>query len=223
MASLPSLVTIIAVPLSAISALAPVIPTRADRKSLRSSVRASPTCSTTSSVDTRRPVASENVSPTCRRLRWIAGITMWEGVSPRSWTIHSPRSVSTARTPPASRTWLRLISSLTIDLLLTRIEEPVRRQSPRTYSDACSAVAASTTTAPLASACDLKRANTAAWSRMTASLAARRRDRRISNSASPDPPSGPVYSAKRSSRLARQPRWNASRLRRSCASPTARR
>src|SRR5216683_31933 len=71
---------IIAVPLSAISAFAPVMPTRAARKSLRISRRARATCSVTFSRETSRPVASENVSPTCCRLRWIAGITICGGV-----------------------------------------------------------------------------------------------------------------------------------------------
>jgi hypothetical protein len=34
---------------------------------------------------------------------WMAGVMIWEGRSPASWTMNSPRSVSTTRIPAASR------------------------------------------------------------------------------------------------------------------------
>ncbi len=46
---------------------------------------------------------------------------MCEGVSPASWMMNSPRSVSTTSTPSASSTSLRWISSLAIDLPLATI------------------------------------------------------------------------------------------------------
>jgi hypothetical protein len=51
-------------------------------------------------VWTRRKSAS-----TWSRLTWTAGAMMWLGVSPRSWMMYSPRSVSTAlcRSPPGAR------------------------------------------------------------------------------------------------------------------------
>ena len=44
---------------------------------------------------------------------------MWLGVSPASWMIHSPRSVSTTSHPAAARAALRPISSVAIDLDFT--------------------------------------------------------------------------------------------------------
>ena len=45
------------------------------------------------------PSRSWKSAPTSCRRRWIAGITMWLGGSPRSCTIRSPRSVSTTSMP----------------------------------------------------------------------------------------------------------------------------
>ena len=54
---------------------------------------------------------------------------MCEGVSPRSWMIYSPRSVSTGSMPAASSASLRPISSAIIDLPLVTLFAPIDWQS----------------------------------------------------------------------------------------------
>jgi hypothetical protein len=49
------------------------------------------------------PSFSWKSSPISSFLRWMAGMTMWEGASPASWTMRSPRSVSTTSIPRDSR------------------------------------------------------------------------------------------------------------------------
>ena len=53
---------------------------------------------------------------------------MCEGVSPRSWMMYSPRSVSTGSIPAASSAALRPISSAIIDLPLVTVFAPSRLQ-----------------------------------------------------------------------------------------------
>ena len=49
---------------------------------------------------------------------------MWLGVSPASWMIHSPRSVSTTSQPAAPSASLRPISSVAIDFDFTTVRAP---------------------------------------------------------------------------------------------------
>ncbi len=80
--------------------LAPEIPISAVRKALRNSRRATFT-SFPMSGSWGSPVTLVNKSATSWRDRWMAGMTMWDGPSWRSWMIHSPRSVSTTSKPSA--------------------------------------------------------------------------------------------------------------------------
>ena len=139
---LPSLVTSITLPVSAISALAPMMPGVGARGRPAAARRApGSTCSPMSSR--RRPVGpsrSRTARATCWRLLWMAGMTMWLGVSCASWMIHSPRSVSTTCRPAASRWWLRKISSATMLLPLASSLTFRSRRSSRMVSRASSAV-----------------------------------------------------------------------------------
>ena len=96
--ALPSLVTSMSVPVSAMSAFPPVIPMSASRKLCRSSVRATCTSDAVSS-GTGCPTTFAKSCATSSRVLWIAGAMRCDGRSPASWMIHSPRSVSTARIP----------------------------------------------------------------------------------------------------------------------------
>ena len=114
MRPLPSLVTRHNIPFSAIPKFTPEIPTSACRNVSRSTLRAAAVSAEISSVY-GKPNFSWKISATSPRLRCTAGVIMWEGGSPRSWTMNSPRSVSTTSKPAFSKAWLRRISSLTID------------------------------------------------------------------------------------------------------------
>jgi hypothetical protein len=65
-----------------------------------------------------------------------AGTMMWLGGSSRSWTMYSPRSVSTRSISDASSTSFRPISSATMDLPLVTIVAPASRQRRMTMSQA---------------------------------------------------------------------------------------
>src|SRR6266851_2773714 len=109
--ALPSLVTSMMVPVSAIARLAPLMPTEALMNFCRRDSRACACiASTVASVPNTRAASS--------LVRWIAGAMRWEGCVCVSCTIRSPRSVSTTSIPSDSRYGLSSISSLAIDLTL---------------------------------------------------------------------------------------------------------
>ena len=100
------------VPVSATPMLVPETATEAWRNFLRRWARAAPASSTGSSDRSAgaSPMRSRKMPRTSERLRWMAGTTMWEGMSSASWTIISARSVSWAVMPAARRCSLRLVS-----------------------------------------------------------------------------------------------------------------
>ena len=100
--ALPSLVMMTMLPVSATAIFAPEMPIPAVRNLPRSSLRASFT-SAGMSAASRSFTSLLKISATCSLVRWMAGITMCDGRSPASWTIHSPRSVSLTAMPAASR------------------------------------------------------------------------------------------------------------------------
>ena len=139
---LPSLVTITDEPVSAINRLAPVMPTSAARNFSRSSARASATrYSARSSLRSRgrRSCLRRNSSSIVSLVRWMTGAMIWLGRSPLSWTIYSPRSVSTTAILASLRCSLRPISSLTIDLPLVTSLAPACSQSLSTMARASAA------------------------------------------------------------------------------------
>ena len=149
----PSLVTIVTDPVSAIRKLAPVMPTSARRKTSRSAPRASSVIWRASSSERstgRSPCAPRKVSANWSLVRWIAGITIWLGVSSRSWRTYSPRSVSTVSNPASMSAVFRSISSVTIDLPLATVLAPASRQIRATASRASAASRHQCTAPPLA-------------------------------------------------------------------------
>ena len=76
------------------------------------------------SLESRSFTSLLKISATSSFVRWIAGITMWEGFCPASWMIHSPRSVSLTSTPASWRALFRWISSEAIDFDLTTFVTP---------------------------------------------------------------------------------------------------
>jgi hypothetical protein len=72
----------------------------------------------------------------------MAGAMMWEGFSPASWMMYSPRSVSTGVMPACLSASLSSISSVAMDLVLTARRAPRCRQMSRMTSRASSAVVA---------------------------------------------------------------------------------
>ena len=150
---LPSLVTMTDVPVSAMRKFAPVIPTSAARNLERRIPRASFTSSRGSSrlrLGSRCVCSLRKSASTCALVRCTAGAMMWLGISPRSWMMYSPRSVSTGVMPLASRCWLRWISSATMLLPLVTVLAPAARHSRRMMSRASAAVEAQCTVAPAA-------------------------------------------------------------------------
>ena len=83
---------------------------------------------------------------------------MWDGRSAASWTMNSPRSVSTTRTPAAASASLSAISSVTIDFDLTARAAPWLRAISTTIRVASAAVGAQCTRAPRRSAASANRA-----------------------------------------------------------------
>ena len=124
MRPLPSLVTSTSVPVSATMKFAPVMPMSAAMNFSRSWRRAS---WARSSMPVYRGALSlsSNSSETSSRDLWIAGAIMWNGASPASWIMYSPRSVSTDSMPASSRRSFSPISSETMDLLLTTVLTPL--------------------------------------------------------------------------------------------------
>ena len=216
---LPSFVTSITVPVSAMSAFAPIIPAPAFKNTRRSSARARRTIPPMSSGSTVRCVSASKSVATCWRLLWIAGMTMWLGVSWASWMIHSPRSVSTTRIPAASRWWLRNTSSATIDFPFAKRVTSRSWRSRSTIARASSAVDASCTTPPRAVNALTNRARAVRGSASTPSFAATSCALDLAN----DVPVSPASLANAASRVSRQARWNESRLPRRRGSASARR
>ena len=149
--ALPSLVTRAIEPVSAINRLAPVSPTSAARNSRRSMVRASSKSSRgwsrgRSAANSR--CLSLKVSATWSMDRWMAGAIRWLGGSLRNWMMYSPRSVSTGRTPLASRWPLMAISSPIMDLLLVTVSAPASWQMAKIISRASAASLAQCTWPP---------------------------------------------------------------------------
>ena len=72
----------------------------------------------------------------------MAGAMMWKGVSPASWMMYSPRSVSTGSMPSLMSRSFSPISSETMDLLLITSFTPRSLASLATYSRASSASSA---------------------------------------------------------------------------------
>ena len=123
----PSFVTRPIAPFSAMAKLAPEIPMSARRNFSRSSLRAAWTIMAMSGGISSLS-SFEKYSATWKRLRWMAGITMWEGRWSARATIHSPRSVSVTVIPAASRWGFRWTSSEAIDLDLTILFTPFSLQ-----------------------------------------------------------------------------------------------
>ena len=130
---LPSLVQMQTLPVSATPKLTPVMPMSASRKALRSTRRASCViCGTSATSSSVAPSFSLKTRAQSSFVLWMIGATMCDGWSLSSWTMYSPRSVSTTSMPAPSRTGLSSISSLTIDLPLTTVLTPRSRARRRT-------------------------------------------------------------------------------------------
>src|SRR5438445_1385580 len=169
--ALPSLVTSMIVPVSAIARLAPLMPTAALMNFCRKDSRACAwIASTVASVPSTGAAAS--------LVRWIAGAMRWDGCVCVSCTIRTPRSVSTTSMPSDSRYGLSSISSLAIDLTLVTIGRccppAAFQQIWPMMSRACAASLAKWTLPPTASSRSVKR-STSSGSRSR--LARRRRFR----------------------------------------------
>ena len=141
---LPSLVQMQMLPVSATPKLTPVMPMSALAGTpCRSTRRASCViCGTPATSSSVAPSFSLNTRAQSSFVLWRIGATMCDGLSLSSWTMYSPRSVSTTSMPSPSRTGLSSISSLTIDLPLTMDLTPRSRASRRMYSTASSPVSA---------------------------------------------------------------------------------
>ena len=154
--TLPSLLTMTRVPDSATARFAPEIPMSAWMKYLRISSLAIRTISR-ASAGTVRPRRRLRTSAIFSLVRWSAGAVIWEGLSPASWMIHSPRSVSTTWRPSFSRALFRPTSSLTMDFDLTMSRAFFSRAIRRIVSIASWGTEALCTRAPAFSASRLKR------------------------------------------------------------------
>src|SRR5664280_50264 len=146
----PSFSTRTSVPVSATAMFTPDTPASASKNFRRSTRRAVAVRASTSSVYSAPRIFSPKSRAICCRLLWIAGMMMCEGVSPSSWMMYSPRSLSRLSTPFFSRKSFRCISSDTIDLPFTRRVAPRARRIPRTISFASSVVSAQWTRMPFA-------------------------------------------------------------------------
>ena len=82
---------------------------------------------------------------------------MWLGVSPESWMMYSPRSVSTTSRSASSSASLSATSSPTIDLPLVTVRAPASRQMPRMAALASAPSAAQWTRPPESTTCDSNR------------------------------------------------------------------
>ena len=146
--ALPSLVQTTKPPVSAMAKLTPVRPACAARNFSRRCARAASVSFCGSASPLGVPSFSWNSSPISSFFLWMAGITMWLGGSLASWTIRSPRSVSTTSMPRSIRYGLRWHSSVSIDLLFTRRVTRRSRRIPCTMRLCSSASRAQCTLAP---------------------------------------------------------------------------
>jgi hypothetical protein len=155
---LPSFVTSESEPDSATAKFTPQMPTSALRKTSRRRARANAVSPAGSSASgSSRPWASVNRRETSSRDLCTAGAVMCEGGSPASWTMYSPRSVSTTRSPSDSSAWARPISSDAIDLPFAIRRAPCARTTSRTYPTASAPSAAKKTLVPFDSAASANR------------------------------------------------------------------
>ena len=191
-------------PVSAMQKLAPEMPMSAASNLGRSSRRATFTSRCTSSRSCFSPVTRSKSSATCWRERWMAGSTMCDGPSLRSWMIHSPRSVSQTSSPCARRCALRPISSDVMHFDFTIDFTPFSAAIFAIISRAAAASAARCTTTPRFSASALNCAYSSSMCCAAASFTSAMR--RMS--------SRPSTSSNTLSRLARYSTANLSRVRR---------
>ena len=91
---------------------------------------------------------SRNSSAISKRSLCTAGAMMWDGPSPASWMISSPRSVSTGSIPASAKCSLSPISSETMDLPLSRAVAPADRSRSSTIRLASAPVSAQWTWMP---------------------------------------------------------------------------
>ena len=149
---LPSLVTMIEVPVSAIEEIraghADVGGRGICRAGCRAPRRAAARAATGRGPAGRSRCALRKSASTSSRVTWIAGAMMCEGASPRSWMMYSPRSVSIASMPSASSAALRPISSEIIDLPLVTALAPRALQRSRKIRRASAASRAKCTWPP---------------------------------------------------------------------------
>ena len=183
MRPLPSLVTRQIVPVLTTPKLAPVMPMSARRNSC-AQPRARDRRQLARVVGVRNHRRSDITRPTSCRVRCTMGAMMCDGRSRRSWTMYSPRSVSTTSTPSRSSASFRCVSSDTIDLLLTARRVAVLRAMSAMIALASSGVCAQCTCAPLATSFASKRSRYVARFATAFSRAARARSRTASASSS---------------------------------------
>src|ERR1035437_6448590 len=146
----PSFSTRQSVPVSATAKFTPESPASASKNFCRSTRRAVAVSASTSSVYTASRIFWPNRRAICCLFLWMAGMMMCEGVSPSSWMMYSPRSVSSDSTPFSQRKSFRCISSETIDFPFTSRVAPWSRRIARTIAFASSVVAAQCTFRPFA-------------------------------------------------------------------------
>jgi hypothetical protein len=125
MRPLPSLVTSAAVPVSAIRKLAPEMPISARQEMLAQHRAGLPGHESGMSAEVRvstgPAVLAWRIGPRPRPMvLCTAGAMMCDGASPASWTMYSPRSVSTGRMPAAAKRFVEVV--------------PPRRASTSTWS-----------------------------------------------------------------------------------------
>jgi hypothetical protein len=141
-----SFVTTTSVPVSATAKLTPVIPRSPASMSARRWTRAH-AVSSSRTTGSGSPASTSSTDAICSSVLWIAGVIMCDGRSPATWTMNSPRSVSTTRPPESSMAVLRSISSVAIDLPLMTLRAPADSMMPSTAARASEGVAHRWTTA----------------------------------------------------------------------------
>ena len=118
MRALPSFVTSPIAPFSAMPKFAPLMPISAWRNSSRNTRRAVWIINGISLGISSLSACVKNFAH-CLRSRWIAGMTIWDGVCPATESIHSPRSVSRTCRSCCWRYLFRWISSVAMDFDFT--------------------------------------------------------------------------------------------------------
>src|SRR3989442_1095231 len=207
----PSFSRIRIVPVSATAKLTPEIPRSASANRRRSACRAEE-ASVAKSLESSMPSCSANSAAIWPLVLWMAGTTMCDGVSPASWTMYSPKSVSIGSIPRRASPSFRWISSDAMLLLLTTVRAPRCSAIRPMISHASAASRAQCTRAPARSAfvanCSRYRSRCSSVS----SLIARARSRAPSQS-------GTVASAARRRSPNKSVAWR--RAPRSCPSASA--